>query len=93
VIITKHSLTALTDHQFNALKRLVVNEARGRAQRTTVAHTLAQMAVGQWKLFAWNDASRLTTYRKVAARNILNDPDANWSARTTPKGVRVTRVK
>lgn len=42
---------------------------------------------------AFPSVHALAMNTKVAARRLLDNPEANWSARTTSKGVRITRTR
>lgn len=57
--------------------------------------TMAQLQVGQSviddALFK-NVGSAVAMDRKVKARRVMGEPAANWKARSTTRGVRVTRT-
>lgn len=53
---------------------------------------LARLHVGQSKTFNWPGTSSLSSYRKVAARRLLNNKTADWTAKTTTHGIKVTRI-
>jgi hypothetical protein len=60
------------------------------------AYALAELFVGEERTFPpsqpFLNVQSISTSTKVMARRVLSDPDANWSARTTNKGIRVKRI-
>ena len=60
----------------------------------SVSERLSAMAVGESILFeTWTSPDKLGSVAKRYARRWMNDSNADWSASTTTKGVRVTRMR
>jgi hypothetical protein len=60
--------------------------------RSETAHRMAALAVTE-SLFVETSAYRRAQYQwKKAARQLLNNPQADWSGRSTTRGDRVTRI-
>jgi hypothetical protein len=64
----------------------------GRPREGSRVEALATMAVGEDKLFGFIQACRITGHTRNCARKWLRNPEAQWSARSTNKGLRVTRT-
>lgn len=70
-----------------------VNRMRSH-KRLVRPQSIASMAVGETRLYpTWKNANAVHGYRKERARIQLDNPNAQWSGRTTNQGVRVTRIK
>lgn len=63
------------------------------AQAEQIVLALTTLEVGESMVFPWASVHAFSSYRKQKARELLNNPDAVWSARSLNRGVRVTRVK
>lgn len=95
--MTREQIEALSFAEFKALHSLVCSVAMTRQKRnlinTSVPAIISRLAVGESHLFdQWFNSGRLCAWSKKAACKRLNNPSAQWTAKTTTKGVRVTRI-
>jgi hypothetical protein len=76
------ALRAMAD----ALDPLVVRDG-------SVIHAIAAIPVGKSEIIpAITRVDRLTSYRRAQAAKLVGDAGATWAAKTTTKGVRITRT-
>lgn len=74
----------------------MIAELHGLKLIGPVTKTMINMNVGESRLLPEGAVSSVNRVfvdsRKQVARRYLGDPNANWSARTTTKGIRITRT-
>ena len=90
------SLRELSDEALRELHSAVVQVIRLRtgSLHDSASARLAALEIEASCLFEeWTRPDQLSSRRKGLARLRLGDDKAQWSAKTTNKGVRVTRIR
>lgn len=93
-MIQPDTLRRMSLHELEDLYMEVASALFLRRNRNSVSAKLASMSVGETYLVkTLACADQLSSNDKRNARRRLNEPAAQWTARTTNQGVRVTRVR
>ena len=91
------SMESIADNEVRVTRRPDGDTRERDETKNPVVCELLTLAPGESLLSAWVTSGRgagaLTTYHKVMARRRLGEPNAQWAARVTSKGVRITRTR
>ena len=88
------TLNRLPLHELEDLYMDVASALFLRRNRDSNSAKLALMKIGDSYIFAgWTSTNQLQSADKRNARKRMSDTTAQWTARTTNRGIRVTRVR
>lgn len=91
------SMESLADNEVRVTRRPDGDTLERDETRNPVVCELLALAPGENLLSAHVTAGRgagsLTTFHRVMARRRLGEPNAQWAARATSRGVRITRTR